>query len=187
LHLGVFNQICMVWGTPNIDLFATSRNNKLPVFFSPLPESVARATDAMSQNWDGMYAYAFPPFRFVTEVLHKVFRSQCEILLVAPCWPTQAWFPLLMSLLIDHPRVLPVSNRLLRQPGTSIFHESPGTLRLHVWKLSSDPSKRQGFLDKCRDTWPRKTDCLQSVHIKPSGGYTFVGVTEGASIHSLPL
>ena len=187
LHPDVFRQICQVWGTPNIDLFATSRNHKLPVFFSPLPESEALAVDAMSQSWDGMYGYAYPPTRFVTEVLHKVARSQCEILLVAPCWPTQAWFPLLLSLLIDVPRVLPIIPRLLKQPGRDIFHASAHVLKLHVWKLSSDPSKRQAFLEQCPSTWLGRTGSPLRERTRLNGGSSYVGVTEGALIRSLPL
>jgi len=183
----VFQQLCRVFGAPNIDLFATSRNTQLPVFFSPLPESEALATDAISQKWDGMSGYAYPPTGFLTEVLHKITRSQCEVLLVAPCWPTQAWFPLLLSLLIDKPRRLPNSNKLLKQPGTSIFHKSPQNLRLHAWKLSSDLSKRRDFLSKCQPTWLDATGNPPLEHTKPNGECMFVGVTEDASIRSLPL
>jgi hypothetical protein len=183
----VFRQICRVFGTPMIDLFATSKNHKLPLFFSPLPESTALDTDAMSQSWEGMYAYAYPPTGFVGEVLHKIARSQCEILLVAPCWPTQAWFPLLLSLLIDHPRVLPLNNRLLRQPGTDVFHDAPQVLRLHVWKLSSSLSDKRVFLDRCRDICPERTVSHQQERTKPSGAYSFVGAKGDVSIHSLPL
>ncbi len=187
LNPEVFRRICRVFGTPNIDLFATSRNNKLPVFFSPLPESGALATDAMSQRWDGMYAYAYPPTRFLTEVLHKIARSSCEILVVAPCWPTQAWFPLLLSLLIDRPRVLPISDRLLRQPGTGIFHDSSHVLKLHVWRLSSDPSRRQAFLNRCPHTSRERTENPLLERTKLNGECSYVGVMEGALIHSLPL
>ena len=184
---GVFGRLCRVLGTPHIDLFATSRNAKLQTFFSPFPESGALATDAMSQSWDGMFAYAYPPTGLVRDVLHKIQRSRCEVLLVAPNWPTQPWFPLLLSLLIEMPRALPVSRGLLRQPGTSIFHESPEVLRLHVWRLSSDLSKRLVFRDKCRTICPERIEPLQPERMKPSGESSFVGVVEGASIRSLPL
>ena len=183
----IFDRICQVFGRPQIDLFATSLNAKLPTFFSPLPESRALAADAMSQSWDGMFAYAYPPTGFVTEVLHKIQRSRCEVLLVAPCWPTQQWFPLLLSLLIDLPRELPISQSLLRQPGTSIFHHAPQVLKLHVWRLSNNPSSRQVFLERCPNICPRKTVSLPDGHMKLSGESSFVGVTEGMLIRSQPL
>jgi len=183
----VFRQLCTVLGTPHIDLFATSKNHKLPVYVSPFPESGALATDAMALSWQGMFAYAYPPTRFVAEVLRKVAISQCEMLLVAPCWPTQSWFPLLLSLLIEHPRVLPVKDRLLMQPGTSVFHTSPGVLRLHVWKLSSDLSKAQAFRNKCRNICPGRIGHLPNERTKPNGQFSFVGALGDALIHSLPL
>jgi hypothetical protein len=183
----VFRDICRQLGTPNIDLFATSRNNKLPVFCSPLPESTAYSTDAMSLSWDGMYAYAYPPTGFLTDVLHKVARSHCEILLVAPCWPTQSWFPLLLRLLVDVPRSLPANNRLLMQPGTSVYHQTPRVLRLHVWRLSNDLSRRQVFLETCPFISLERTVRPQPELMRPSGASTFVGVTEDVLIHALPL
>lgn len=184
----VFRLICRALGTPQVDLFATSKNHKLPVFFSPLPESEALAADAMSQSWDRMFAYAYPPTGFITEVLHKIHRSvECEVLLVAPCWPTQPWFPLLMSLLVEAPRELPRSSRLLRQPGTSIFHHAPQVLKLHAWKLSSDLSRRRDFLQRCPSTLRERTVNLRSERTRQSGESSYVGVLEGALIRSLPL
>ena len=48
LHQEVFNQICNKWHWPQIDLFATRYNNKLPKFVSPVPDQKALAIDALS-------------------------------------------------------------------------------------------------------------------------------------------
>ena len=42
----VFQAICSRWHQPQIDLFATRFNNKLPQFVSPVPDSLAVAVDA---------------------------------------------------------------------------------------------------------------------------------------------
>jgi hypothetical protein len=47
----------------------------------------------MSLSWDGMFAYAFPPFRILLRVLLRIKQSDCKIILIAPAWPKQAWFP----------------------------------------------------------------------------------------------
>jgi hypothetical protein len=44
----------------------------------------------MSLSWDGMFAYAFPPFHFLLQVLLKIKQSDCKIILIAPAWPRQA-------------------------------------------------------------------------------------------------
>jgi hypothetical protein len=183
----VFQQIKEFAFEPQIDLFATSVNTKVPVFYSPLPESTALGTDAMSHPWDGLWAYAYPPTGFIREVLHKMQRSRCELLLVAPAWPKQTWYPLLLSLLVDEPRSLPVRQKLLRQPGTNFFHLNPAMLRLHVWRLSNDLSRRLAFLDRCPSTLLEEIGLPPTQYMKPSGEYTPVGVTEGRLIRARPL
>ena len=38
LHPQVFKQICQMWFTPHVDLFATHLNHKLPLYVSPIPD-----------------------------------------------------------------------------------------------------------------------------------------------------
>ncbi|VDH98339.1 Hypothetical predicted protein [Mytilus galloprovincialis] len=68
----VFQAITLHWGSPHLDLFAKSLNYKVQVFMSPVPDPKAYAIDYMSVPWDGMFAYAFPPFRFLSQVLRKI-------------------------------------------------------------------------------------------------------------------
>ena len=83
----MFNAISLLWGRHHMDLFATSLNHKLYTFVSPVPDPLAYAVDAMSISWKGMFAYAFPSFRFLSQVLQKVVREYCKIILIAPAWP----------------------------------------------------------------------------------------------------
>ena len=46
LHPEVFQAICNRWHQPEVDLFATRFNNKLPQFVSPVPDPQAWAVDA---------------------------------------------------------------------------------------------------------------------------------------------
>ncbi|MPC24913.1 hypothetical protein E2C01_018007 [Portunus trituberculatus] len=57
--------------------------------------------------------------------------------LVAPLWPQADWFPLLLDLLVDSLRVLPMWRSLLQQPHRPLFHGSAEKLHLHAWRLSS--------------------------------------------------
>ena len=56
-----FRQLLRLWPA-TINLFATSLNHRLPVYFSPMVDPQSAGTDAMLQSWDGLQAYAFPPF-----------------------------------------------------------------------------------------------------------------------------
>ena len=92
LHQSVVDSLCITWDKPNVDLFATRMNNRLPVFVSPMADPLALDVDAMSISWKGMYAYAFPPFVMLGRVLEKVQREHpCEMILIAPKWPNQSW------------------------------------------------------------------------------------------------
>ena len=55
-----------------IDFFATSMTHHLPVYFSPMYDPMSVGTDAMLQSWDGLQAYAFPPFNLLPRMLAKV-------------------------------------------------------------------------------------------------------------------
>ena len=53
LHPEVFQAICSRWHQPQVDLFATRFNNKLPQFVSPVPDPQAWAVDALSLGGPG--------------------------------------------------------------------------------------------------------------------------------------
>jgi hypothetical protein len=154
----VFRGILALFPEIKVDLFATFENKKLPAFVSPCPDDRALAVDAFSIPWDGLAAYAFPPIRLIAAVLQKIQEDKCYILLVAPAWAGQAWFPTILSLLIDYPRRLPIQQKLLSQKGGRMFHSNPSQLNLHAWPLSSDPYKRRVFLERCHKELPSLID-----------------------------
>ena len=59
LHPEVFQAVCSRWHQPQVDLFATRFNNKLPQFVSPVPDPQAWAVDALSLSWEDLDPYAF--------------------------------------------------------------------------------------------------------------------------------
>ncbi|KAL5008232.1 hypothetical protein ScPMuIL_013813 [Solemya velum] len=148
LHRSVFQSVVLHWGKPNIDLFATSLNFKIQTFVSPVPDPRAYAVDAMAMSWEGMFGYAFPPFRFLAPVLKKIERERCRIIVIAPAWPKQAWFPDLLCLSCANPLVLPLKHNLLSQFKGRVLHQSPGFLHLHTWLLSGITSDRRVFLNQ---------------------------------------
>ena len=147
LNQRVASQIFHVWGSPHIDLFATHLNRKLPLFVSPVLEPEAYATDALSLSWVGMWAYAFPPFPLILTCLRKIQIEECLVCLVAPLWEGQAWFPLLLSLLVAPAICLPWKEDLLYQSISRMLHP----FRLHAWLLCNNACKRQAFLNQLPD------------------------------------
>ena len=117
LHPEIVERIFRVSGTPEVDMFATLSNSHLPRFMSPIPEPRALAVDALSQDWQGRSMYMFPPFPLLMQKLRST--QVAEVILVAPWWPSQSWFPHLLPLCVEHPLVLPYRRDLLSQQDQS--------------------------------------------------------------------
>ena len=133
-----FQELLRRWPA-TIDLFATSLNQCLPVYFSPMVDLQSAGTDAMLQPWDGLQAYAFPPFSLISWVLAKVRQSRgLELTLVARFWP-HPWFPDLLELLVEVPLSLPRRRDLLKQPLFHHYHQNLPVLQLTAFRISSDP------------------------------------------------
>jgi len=148
LRLPVLTPLWSLWGQPEIDLFATQFNARLPRYVSPVPDSQAWAIDALSLDWDNLSAYAFPPLPLIRSVLCKVQKANVRLILVAPYWPRAVWFPLLVDLAHSHPVQLRVKPQDLFQPQSGILHKNPQNLNLHGWLLCEDTCRDQVCLKK---------------------------------------
>ena len=138
-------RIFRVWGTPEVDMIATLSNSHLPQFMSPIPEPRALAVDALSQDWQGRSMYMFPPFPLLSKVIQKLRSTQmAEVVLIAPWWPNQSWFPHLLHLCVEHPLVLPYRRDLLSQQDQKYVSDEK-SYHLNVWRLSCDTTKQQAF------------------------------------------
>ena len=80
-----FSKNMSEWHLPQIDLFATRFNHKLPQFVSPVPDPLAVAVDALTLPWEDIDAYAFPPTAILGKVVEKLQDSPCKrLILIAP-------------------------------------------------------------------------------------------------------
>jgi len=187
LHPTVAASCLHLWGPPTVDLFASRLNFKLPLYVSLVPDARACAQDALSLDWSGMDAFAFPPFNLLATVLRKVAQSNCLVTLVAPLWPQRSWYNQLLSLLVEIPRVLPLRSDLLSQHRGHTLHQNVECLHLHAWRLSGDLWRREAFLQKqpVSSQGPNDPRLLQSM--TPSGKYFPIGVSNGRLIRAVPL
>ena len=142
----IADRIFRAWGRPFVDLFALGKNTKLAIYVSPIREETSWKVDSLVQNWDGLYAYAYPPTSLIRACLNKVRTENVEIILIAPVWPNQEWFPDLLDLSIDFPITLPPVQKLLKQTFSHHFHPHPWLLNLYAWRLSKDSTRREDFL-----------------------------------------
>ena len=133
------------------DLFATRLTNQLPRYVSWHPDPQAIAADAFSLNWATLRGYAFPPFNLIPRALLKVMQDEATIVLVAPVWQGQTWWPLLLQLAISRPVRLPSVPETLRNPvDPTMNHPMFPRLHLAVWLVSSDHARQSAF----RNTLP---------------------------------
>ena len=123
------------WHKPMIDLFATKFSKRLPLYVSPVPDPEAWAVDALSFSWTNLQGYAFPPFPILGKVLRKAREDSASLILVAPHWPAQAWFPDLLALSHVPPIKFRLSPKALVQPRSGVPHANPDLLNLHAWLL----------------------------------------------------
>ena len=121
------------WFKPHIDLFATRFSRRLPLFVSPVPDPQAWAVDALAIPWTNLSAYAFPPFSILRKVIRKARVEEASLILVAPMWESQPWFPDLLDLCHVDPVQLVIGPRGLIQPRSGVPHADPAVLNLHAW------------------------------------------------------
>ena len=142
-----FQAICSRWHRPQIDLYATRFNNKLPLFVSPVPDPLATAVDALSLPWEDLDAYAFPRAAIFGKVVEKLQDSACKrIILIAPGWPNMPWFWDLVTMSSQIPLSLPFLPNLLTQPFNQIPYRNLTSLNLHAWLLEPQQSKKRASL-----------------------------------------
>ena len=121
----VFQAICSRWRQPEVDLFATRFNNKLPLFVSPVPDPLATAVDVLSLPWEDLDAYAFPPTAILGKVVEKLQDIPgMRIILISPGWPNMPWFWDLVTMSSQIPLSLPFLPNLLIQPFNQIPHRN---------------------------------------------------------------
>ena len=186
LNRHVCQQLWNLWGNPMVDLFATFQNSRLPLFFSPFADETAAGVDGLSQPWDGIHGYAYPPTPLIPLVLRKLEQSErTKLTLIAPNWPSQLWFPQLLSLLAAPPRDLGTAKTLLKQG--SVVHQKPEVLKLHAWMLSSDPTETQDFRRTLPPACPEPSDHRRESSMNRSGTPLWIGATRGVLVHAEPL
>ena len=114
----VFAHICEVFGVePEVDLFASARNNQTPKYMSFVPDTNAIAIDAMCHSWKEFnLCYVFCPFSLIARVVQKLQVEGVAAIMVIPNWPTAPWFSRVMRMVTCPPLKLPRRVTLLSLP-----------------------------------------------------------------------
>ena len=162
---------------PNRPICITPVPPARQIYVSWRPDLNALYTDALTISWSNMTAYAFPPFNLIHAVLHKARAENAILVLVAPLWSAQPWWPLLIGMLIDYPVYLRNNKELLTDmsnPGT--FYPLFPTLKLAVWKVSGDSSRQLAFQTQLSNS------CQTALRLQPPSHATAHGLSRVAGV-----
>ena len=148
LNPAVARRVFRVWGSPHVDLFALKCNTKLATYMSPIPEPEAWKVDSLVQSWEGLYAYAYPPTALIRQTLNKLILHRAELILIAPLWPKQEWFPDLLRLSIAFPLVLPPTAKLLKQSFSQTFSSEASDSKPSRVEVICRSNQARGFSEQ---------------------------------------
>ena len=124
-----FSKIIKIFGKPDIDLFASRLNKKLPKYVSWKPDPESTFIDAMDMSWENSFIYLFPPFSMLWPVVAKLEEDRVHrAIIVMPDWPTQSWYPRIMKKSLSKHITIPSSKLIL--PGTKKSHPLAPKLKL---------------------------------------------------------
>ncbi|KAK3094975.1 hypothetical protein FSP39_008608 [Pinctada imbricata] len=178
----------LVWGPILIDLFADRLNNQTPAYFSWRPDPGALGIDAFMKHWGQLKAYAFPPFCLIPRVLAKVMKDKAKIVIITPSWQTQAAYPMLLSMAVDCPILLPPIKNLLTSPeGQAHPLILDSTLKLVAWKVSGEKQEQEDFRMKLQTSWWNHGERELRPLTTPAGNTGVAGVMRGTWIPFRPL
>ena len=151
LHEDIFRRSTHRFYRSSVDLFASRINNQLSQYVSRYPDPGALMTDAFLCNWSQWRSWIYPPVVLIPRILNKILTDQATVLILAPHWKEQSWFPSLLEMLVDYPRQLP------QQPGVIMLPFEPETehplqhkLHLTVWPVSGNASIQEDFHQRLR-------------------------------------
>ena len=142
----LFQKINQLLGPLSADLFASRLSTQLPNFVSWKPDPLAMAVDAFTVDWSSIPGklYVNPPWNLVGRVLSQVLNQRVqELVLVAPVWKAQSWYPMLLQLLVNKPLLIPQSPRSIQ---SVCQNRVPDIIpQLAMWVVSGIDAKVENF------------------------------------------
>lgn len=163
-----------------MDLFASRLTYQLPQYASWRPDPLAITTDAFTMNWEDFKGYANPPWSLIGRVLAQTRQQQAELVLVAPVWKAQAWYPVLLNMLTHTPLLIPQRGDLIQATHPESLPEVTPTLAM--WGVSGNVAKNAGFLRELRNSSWHHGGKNPSRHMTRSLGNGSTGVVDGTVI-----
>ena len=123
----------------------------------------------------------FPPYPLLNKVIQKLRSTQAaEVILIAPWWPKQSWFPHLLRLCVDYPLFFPYHRDLLSQQDQKYVSDGK-SYHLHAWRLSCDTIKQQAFQTRSQGS-PQPLGGPQPIACTTIGGFALLDGPQGKGL-----
>jgi hypothetical protein len=150
-----WHQVEALHGSHSVDLFASRRNTLCERFFSRWLDPDASGNDAFDKDWSTeLNPYAHPPYALLPRVLAQVRDQAATITLVAPVWAAQSWFPDLLELSVEPPRLL-VCDTLVEPALPTKYAVRQPSWATAVWRISGSSSVAKASVTSLRKAlWP---------------------------------
>ena len=174
LHPRLFQEINQKWGPLEVDPFASCLSTQLPRYFSWRPDPLAEAKDAFTQQWEKFRGYANPPWCLVGRVLLQVQHQQAQVILVAPVWKGQPWYPILLEMLYDYPQQLPRTLSLFQW--ASNVNQIDLLLQLAVWPVSGKNLDVEDFQRQLKSSFLHPGEAKHPEPMTHTSGNGWAGV-----------
>lgn len=166
---------------PTVDLFADATNFLFKPYVSRSPDPQALAQDAFSIQWTSFQlAWIHPPWGLIDKILAKVYNDKAEALILAPIWPSAAWYPRLLAMSCDLPLKICHSHQALFNVHS--HDQPPLRTNLAIWRVSGiNTPFREWVPRRLTFFWPDTVNrhMLITEHISKHG---CVGVINNLSI-----
>ena len=182
IHPQVFDQINTRWGPLEVDMFASRLTHQVLKFFSWGLDPAAEAVNAFNQDWSQFVGYANPPWCLILSVLAKIRRDRAKVILVAPVWSTQPWYPLILQILYNVPCLLPKRDDLVISPSQREFIMPTGVPQLATWPLSGNSASQEAFQQMLLGCSQHPGETRSPHLMNPSSKSGTAGVWKGAEI-----
>ena len=150
LNPQIFLQIDMKWGPLEVDMFASRLTTQTKRFFSWRPDPDAEAVNAFNQDWRALKGrgYANHPWNLIGRTLNRVHQQEVTMVVIAPVWKSQPWYPILLEMIVDFPVLIPHQENLILPTHSECLPEV--IPQLAAWLISGNSIMMKKFQRKAQ-------------------------------------
>jgi hypothetical protein len=138
--------------------------------------------NAFAQDWGKIQGrlYANPPWSLISKVLGRAQEQRVQLVLVAPVWNSQPWYPILLGMLVDYPALIEPAEDLVI-PAHQLAQ--PEVIpQLAVWNISGRDTETKRFQKMVQNFWLHHGGTRQQSPMTPCLINGLAGAVNGAQI-----